>query len=657
MINRYEKYITEDKESDWICFSDSTEEEKNSQNTEQYKEDEDNTINKEINTNTENNIEQDSEQNKKLTKNNDTDNADFVVFLYCGFFKTTANKKYKVRFSLLSLISCDKIGPRFYCRGVDDNGNVSFFVKTTVLFYRNDLLEYKNTILRGSIPLFWYQDKNPLRKNLKYSREKGFSKEAFNKHFTDLQNEYKNIFVINLLSQSESEQDLTNNYNECLNENKISYINFNLNKYAADFDKLKKLFFTELDTIDNYPVFRVNCLDCLDRTNVAQYLINEYYFVLFTHEKHNKVIDMLKELFVQNGHALSNFYCGADSLKSELALKGKRSVTGYLDDLMINATRLINGKFTDKIKYKIIKKLLEKDVVKDNKDLNQRKISNLQKKLYEQCNISDKQEIKTNSQYDSTYFYVLTWCIDHCKYTPKADIDLQIDSKHTFVIISLQKIHTSYKKMLFDKRQSEREKWKIFFENKLCDFVLVSQNFTYNIGTLLFVKKDLQNKITNVETQKIRQEMFAGNVSVKIGFIYEHKTYQIINSDINVVLDNKKLCTHLLELKNNGNYSFMTGYFDTKLCMTNEEIRTFANNKEYEKMITNDFLYNHMDLFDNLQEGEIRFAPGYDRNAKKKEYKYFARIFCSKNIKITSYNDSDCHSCKSNPVYGTYEIQ
>jgi hypothetical protein len=44
-------------------------------------------------------------------------------FRECAVAKDTKGLSVKI----LSTISCNKIGPRFYCRGVDDYGNVSFF--------------------------------------------------------------------------------------------------------------------------------------------------------------------------------------------------------------------------------------------------------------------------------------------------------------------------------------------------------------------------------------------------------------------------------------------------------------------------------------------------------------------------------------------------
>lgn len=69
---------------------------------------------------------------------------------------------------------------------------------------------------------------------------------------------------------------------------------------------------------------------------------------------------VLQECWTENGNSLSNLYTGSDVMKKELSLKQKRSFFGMIDDLFISATRLINNRFTDKQKNKMINILLGK---------------------------------------------------------------------------------------------------------------------------------------------------------------------------------------------------------------------------------------------------------------------------------------------------------
>jgi len=98
--------------------------------------------------------------------------------------------------------------------------------------------------------------------------------------------------------------------------------------------------------------FRVNCMDCLDRTNICQYLLFS-----FTQPYNFKSI---KTMWTNNGNALSNMYTGSNALKSELPSKGRISVFGMVNDFVISANRMINNKFTDKDKQNAIDLLLGK---------------------------------------------------------------------------------------------------------------------------------------------------------------------------------------------------------------------------------------------------------------------------------------------------------
>ncbi|EJW01722.1 hypothetical protein EDEG_00388 [Edhazardia aedis USNM 41457] len=91
-----------------------------------------------------------------ITKNEDKEKKSlfFIPYLFTGYFKTVNIRQNK--FTILSMICSKKIGPRFMCRGINDNGDVSFFVETYVELYNIPLDKtiIRMTLLRGSIPLF-----------------------------------------------------------------------------------------------------------------------------------------------------------------------------------------------------------------------------------------------------------------------------------------------------------------------------------------------------------------------------------------------------------------------------------------------------------------------------------------------------------------------
>lgn len=62
----------------------------------------------------------------------------------------------QARAAVISRISCERAGARFFTRGVDDDGNVANYVETEQLLLFRDVA-VSHVQVRGSIPLFWEQ--------------------------------------------------------------------------------------------------------------------------------------------------------------------------------------------------------------------------------------------------------------------------------------------------------------------------------------------------------------------------------------------------------------------------------------------------------------------------------------------------------------------
>ncbi|CAI8491937.1 unnamed protein product [Hanseniaspora opuntiae] len=144
-------------------------------------------------------------------------------------------------------------------------------------------------------------------------------------------------------------------------------------------------------------VFRVNCLDCLDRTNLIQQLISNLVFKLFLIDF--KLLDknMLRKyeidmsldmnsnasasksgsrsnrdqsdencfakhnnIWADNGDMISQIYTGTNALKSSFTRKGKMSLAGALSDATKSVSRMYINNFMDKGKQSNIDRLLGK---------------------------------------------------------------------------------------------------------------------------------------------------------------------------------------------------------------------------------------------------------------------------------------------------------
>lgn len=109
-------------------------------------------------------------------------------------------------------------------------------------------------------------------------------------------------------------------------------------------------------------VFRTNCLDCLDRTNLVQTMISQMALEsFFTHREDQAPPEFWMRhstLWADNGDALSKIYAGTGALKSSFTRHGKMSIAGALADARKSATRLYMNNFVDKSRQASIDTLL-----------------------------------------------------------------------------------------------------------------------------------------------------------------------------------------------------------------------------------------------------------------------------------------------------------
>ncbi|KAH0541936.1 hypothetical protein FGG08_003656 [Glutinoglossum americanum] len=231
--------------------------------------------------------------------------------------------------TLISRLSCRRAGTRFNARGTDDDGNVANFVESETLFWSPSGLCFSYAQIRGSVPIFWEQATGllPNQQKIQVTRSPEAAQPAFDKHFETLEVKYGAIHVLNLLSETKpGEADLTNRYryhvrhsplnntdeksspvdHQLLRETEYDFhaetkgssgyeaasmIRHLIQKSADGFGYFLSDY-TDDSTANNGSVnihiqrrsivvlqqegiFRTNCLDCLDRTNLIQTIVSQ----------------------------------------------------------------------------------------------------------------------------------------------------------------------------------------------------------------------------------------------------------------------------------------------------------------------------------------------------------------------------------------------
>ncbi|PNF21521.1 hypothetical protein B7P43_G13512, partial [Cryptotermes secundus] len=103
-------------------------------------------------------------------------------------------------------------------------------------------------------------------------------------------------------------------------------------------------------------IFRVNCIDCLDRTNVVQTAlakaVMEIQFSklgLIPPEGNipSNIRNTFQLLWANNGDIISKQYAGTNALKGDYTRTGERKFTGMMKDGMNSANRYYLGHFVD----------------------------------------------------------------------------------------------------------------------------------------------------------------------------------------------------------------------------------------------------------------------------------------------------------------------
>lgn len=226
--------------------------------------------------------------------------------------------------TLISRLSCRRAGTRFNSRGIDDDGNVANFVETETIIWNPNSdktgqpVEFSYCQVRGSVPVFWEQQAGllPNQQKIQITRSPEATQPAFDKHMQGLVLKYGSAHVVNLLSETKTgEVDLSDRFRYHINHSDLSerardkrsaatllllteydfHAETRVTGYGAasaikhkleeSSDAFGYYLMEELPGEKNAPaqsttvlqqegVFRTNCLDCLDRTNLVQEILS-----------------------------------------------------------------------------------------------------------------------------------------------------------------------------------------------------------------------------------------------------------------------------------------------------------------------------------------------------------------------------------------------
>ncbi|KAI7882994.1 DNase I-like protein [Lichtheimia hyalospora FSU 10163] len=647
-------------------------------------------------------------------KQMDLDRGGFLVFAIRGYVGVESvvieNEKYDL--SVISKLSCKRAGTRFNSRGIDDNGHVANFVETETVLY-SDRICYAFTQIRGSVPVFWEQQ-GIVNHKIQISRGSGATQPAVKRHFNEIIDRYHSVCAINLLSERENsgESMLGSTYVSAVNQlnmpqNKVKMINFDLHAECrgGNYDNVSLLLnnarnylddhgYFLMDTTDNHiictqnGVFRTNCMDCLDRTNLVQneisrmalqgYLDNRF-------SRHWNALESLRSrhshLFAENGDGLSKIYAGTGALKSAFTRTGKVTFMNVLSDATRSANRFFINNFQDKAKQEVIDQLLGK-LVGQQEILIHDPISDSVSKLM----VKRLKEYSTRrkvSIFCGTYNLngksfkgesLEPWLSQHSQWDGE-EPDIYAVGFQEIVELSPQQVMTT--------DAEKRKVWEQEIEKTLngnargkSKYVLLRSNQLVGAALIIFAKADVVENIRNVESsiKKTGIMGIAGNkgaVAIRMDygdtsicflaahFASGHSNSEDRNQDFHTINQGLRfLRGRTIDSHDDLNY---------RVSLANEEVRSYAASGNIDALLQADQLRREMEygnVFQGYEEGPITFLPTYKYDNGKDVYDtrqqripgWTDRILYKGNhLKLLQYARAELYTSDHRPVLALFE--
>ncbi|KAG5517864.1 hypothetical protein PMAC_000318 [Pneumocystis sp. 'macacae'] len=601
------------------------------------------------------------------------DKGGFLVSVIRGFVGSVLCKigSLSSTLILISRLSCKKAGTRFNSRGIDDNGNVANFVETETLLILNDLC-FSFCQIRG---IFWEQEGiQVFGQKVEITRPFEATQSSFEKHFESLINKYGYVHIVNLLCQNGGEKLLLNSYRQHIDSLKgnlfhlicCSEFDFHAEVKSGGYDQASKIFYYVNDNIKNFSyyledmkkkkvilqqggIFRTNCLDCLDRTNLVQALFSKASIMLFL-----KYLGVNRDIFpwsehsivwADNGDALSKIYTGTGALKSGFTRRGKMSIVSVLEDATKSVGRMYINNFQDKGRQLNIDLLLGRLV-------NQKSV-----RIYDPINefvVTELQRRKYKSD------LVVIGFQEIIELTPQQ-------------IISVD----SYNRKIW-----ESDLYEVLNRDKN-EYVLLRSAQLVGSVLMIFVKEASVPFIKNVEgaIKKTGLKGISGNKgavairmdygNTQICFVTAHFAagrfnYDERNRDYFTIANGLTFKRGRVIMDHD--IIIWLGDFNYRINMSAEEVKEYIKINDFEKLYENDQLNLQMisgSVFPYYSESQIIFPPtykfdngtnNYNTSEKQRTPSWTDRIlYKGSNLRQLSYNSSPLTFSDHKPVYGHFE--
>ncbi|KAL7415255.1 Endonuclease/exonuclease/phosphatase [Mrakia frigida] len=615
----------------------------------------------------------------------------FLIPMIQGFVSSVvinAPGGQAINLAVVSRLSWRRAGTRFNTRGVDDEGNAAAFVETETVFSAGDVT-MSWVQVRGSVPVFWEQQGiQAFGQKIQITRPAQASQPAFDKHFEELLSIYGPVHAVNLLGQKDNEVVLTQQYQDHLRRytsskpppplvgmtsfdfhaavkvNGVESVRERVRRLDGVRRGLEEFGWTCLSggevVEEQRGVFRTNCLDCLDRTNVICEILSATVLENFMRTINPQWINLPNlwtahsHIWADTGDQLSKVYAGTGALNTSFIRSGKRTLGGLLSDASKSVGRAYINTFTDKSKQVAIDMLL--GMLADQRQIEIFDPVNQQLKRTLLQRAGEYSSTKNILVFTGTWNLngkppgesLLPWLFPSANSSNEPDI-FSIAFQEIVPLTAQQIVQTDPQKIRI---------WEKFIlgtfanrPNKKNDYILLRSEQLVGTALLVLIKSSLAQAVRKVEgsSKKTGLRGMSGNkggVAIRMDF---HDTSlcfvtaHFAAGHTNVAERNADYWTIASGLRfqkgktiASHDIIFWAGDFNYRIDLANEDARELAETDNLTHLIGADQLTRAMDkneVFGDYEEGEISFRPTYKYDNGTDNYD------SSEKARIPSYTD------------------
>ncbi|KAH8917456.1 hypothetical protein BT69DRAFT_1286632 [Atractiella rhizophila] len=276
---------------------------------------------------------------------------------------------------IISRRSAERAGLRYLRRGANQDGETANFVETEMILVTETEVHHVNSYRQSP----WSLKPVPIIERTPADRLA-----ALTAHFESQTSIYGRQVIVNLAEQHGKEGLIVQEYEDRVKEmgrDDVKYFAWDFHKETRgmkyeniallgaelkkDLQDIGSFWFSDGDVLATQNgVFRTNCMDCLDRTNVVQSALSRWMLTLEFERlgvsisddpsKHDELDKILNVMWADNGDAISRHYAGTSALKGDFTRTGKRNWRGMVNDATNSLARMFQNTVADYFKQSVI---------------------------------------------------------------------------------------------------------------------------------------------------------------------------------------------------------------------------------------------------------------------------------------------------------------